>query len=558
MRNINRRTVWTVVIVLLVLIAGTAVSAFVYRTTSDIREALAEEVLEQQHDVSSLLLDYSALILTVERQRLAPGLLNTYQINYALNAAQIKLESMRSIYSFSRLDGASKAHAYLKPILEDVELWLSEGIPGHQPGDEFVVEMISQRVIDRFPALRLIASETDQVARTLIHAQARDLDRFRNSLITLLGGFALLTLSIAALLTRQRNLQTQLTTEQEFHAQRFKDFADTGADWFWEMDADLSLALVQGSERDADNNSPMANDQLVTESFTGTDWPMQELHSRKPFNDFESAWSSPTGGIRVIAKSGRPIINKRGKFQGYRGVVRDITDRKQMERELESSNRALVALEARGREQAEAALHSSEERFKEFAESAADWFWELGPDFRFSYVAGRFEEILGLTANQILGKTRTDLYAQSPADYDKWETYFKKLSAHQSFTHLEMTWIRADKERRFLSLSGRPRVSREGEFLGYRGVGQNITRRRLAENAVRESERLLRATLNALPSNIAILEHTGRIIAVNNAWRELVGQDRPELVDDAIGNDNFTVCELMADTNISCPGLLQI
>ena len=49
-------------------------------------------------------------------------------------------------------------------------------------------------------------------------------------------------------------------------------------------------------------------------------------------------------------------------------------------------------------------LHDSQERFRDFARSAADWFWEMDADLRFTYLSERFEEITGLFIDQVVGK----------------------------------------------------------------------------------------------------------------------------------------------------------
>ena len=61
------------------------------------------------------------------------------------------------------------------------------------------------------------------------------------------------------------------------------------------------------------------------------------------------------------------------------------------------------------RKVAERLLRESEERFRDFAESATDWFWETDADLRFTYVSGRFEEVTGAPPDALLGKTRREL-----------------------------------------------------------------------------------------------------------------------------------------------------
>ena len=60
---------WTVIIFLIVVVVGIALALFVQRATTQIQEALAEEVLQQQHDVANLLHEYVGVMLALEREQ---------------------------------------------------------------------------------------------------------------------------------------------------------------------------------------------------------------------------------------------------------------------------------------------------------------------------------------------------------------------------------------------------------------------------------------------------------------------------------------------------------
>ena len=94
-----------------------------------------------------------------------------------------QLEQMRSTYSFERLDGASTAHAYAKPVLEDISEWLTEGIPGVEPDRQKIISIASARAMERHDRLRVIATETYDVASELVNAQASYLNRFGTCLL---------------------------------------------------------------------------------------------------------------------------------------------------------------------------------------------------------------------------------------------------------------------------------------------------------------------------------------------------------------------------------------
>ncbi len=360
---------WSIIIFLLLISVGAALALFVNRTTTDISDALAAEVLQQQSDVALLLHEYDALILAFETERLSPDATDPAEVEAALGNIERQLEVMRFNYSFERLDGAATAHAYVNPVLEDVRQWVSNGIPGIENSRARTIAFASKRILDRYPNLRDIATETNEVASELINTQTGYLNRFGKSLTLLLGAFAMLAIGIVSLLTRQRDLQFQIAVDQQDHAQRIKDFADTGADWFWEMNSDLRLRILSGkalstptarkTESDAVSR---AGDKLPAFDHDIADdhWPMNTLQMKREFYDFESEWVTRDGSVQTVSVSGKPLFNAKGLFEGYRGIGRDITARKQIEQDLERANTALIQAETRGRQQAEQALRDSE------------------------------------------------------------------------------------------------------------------------------------------------------------------------------------------------------
>lgn len=355
---------------MLVVVVGIALAVFVQRGTTQILDALAEEVLQQQHDVANLLHEYSGVMLALEREgNSSDDKLSRESVDYALEQALLQLQKMRFQYSFERLDGAATAHAFVKPILEDVGQWLTEGLPGYEATDPVVLAMASQRLSDRYEQLRRITAETDVVATSLITEQSDFLTRFRGSLISLLGLFALLAMGIAALLIRQRNLQMRLRMDQEKNAQRIADFANIGADWFWEMTSQFKLKVLPGQALNVDQSFPGTDnvheqDSLFAEynnTVADVHWPIDSLNSYEEFLDFESDWINTGGDKRIIAMSGKPLFGPDGEFTGYRGIGRDITKRRNIEIELEAVYEKLIDAQTRGREQAEEALRESEQ-----------------------------------------------------------------------------------------------------------------------------------------------------------------------------------------------------
>ena len=68
----------------------------------------------------------------------------------------------------------------------------------------------------------------------------------------------------------------------------------------------------------------------------------ETLDAHLPFRDFELARPAPDGGKRYVSVSGLPLFDKTGRFIGYRGVGRHITDRKRTDEALRRSEAYLA------------------------------------------------------------------------------------------------------------------------------------------------------------------------------------------------------------------------
>jgi len=222
-RSPSKSTKWSVILAVLLISIVLGIAAYAYQSTTQIREALAEEILQQQHDVAALIQEYSSVMLALERKRFNATPESKAALTAAIRSAQTQLELMRSNYSFARLDGAARAHSYVKPILEDIEQWHTQGIYGFAGEDKFVLDVSAERLQERYSVIREITEETDKVATELISEQTDDLDRFRDSLLLLLAGFAMLSLMIAAQILRQWNLQARVAADQKLTAQQLID-----------------------------------------------------------------------------------------------------------------------------------------------------------------------------------------------------------------------------------------------------------------------------------------------------------------------------------------------
>lgn len=160
-----------------------------------------------------------------------------------------------------------------------------------------------------------------------------------------LGIFLLLVavgLYISVLHFRQLAERETAQAQMKESRERFRDFAETASDWFWEQDANLRFAYLSGavyarSGRSVDFHIGKTWREVVTSGVSDEQWQAQEadLVARRPFHDFQFPLTGDDGATRHIRISGRPVFDGDGNFTGYRGTARNVTDEVEAEIELE-------------------------------------------------------------------------------------------------------------------------------------------------------------------------------------------------------------------------------
>ncbi|KPQ01764.1 MAG: Signal transduction histidine kinase [Rhodobacteraceae bacterium HLUCCA12] len=151
------------------------------------------------------------------------------------------------------------------------------------------------------------------------------------------------------------------------------------------------------------------------------------------------------------------------------GVHIDITENKQREFALIEAREAL--------EKALTARRIAEKRIADIAEVSDDWFWEQDREGRCTYVSSGFERATGFSRERILGRRRDEI-ASSPelCETEEWKALDRKMSKHESFSDfIYQIGLSDDDSPIYIRVSGAPYFDSEGRFMGYRGVGTNVS-----------------------------------------------------------------------------------
>lgn len=139
-------------------------------------------------------------------------------------------------------------------------------------------------------------------------------------------------------ITERRQAQEQLRRSEA----RFRSLTELSSDWYWEQDSDFRFVNFSGEARQDSSRPDPLNPlglprwEIPGAQPLGTTWELHRgaLARHESFRDFQYVRPLPDGRLRYISASGEPTFAEDGRFTGYRGTARDITESKQAEQRL--------------------------------------------------------------------------------------------------------------------------------------------------------------------------------------------------------------------------------
>ena len=178
----------------------------------------------------------------------------------------------------------------------------------------------------------------------------------------------------------------------------------------------------------------------------------------------------------------------------------------------------------------ENALNDSENRFRDFAESASDWFWET--DEYHCFITSAEELVPGATSalESVVGLTRFDLRPADDTDDKKWQRHRADLEAHRPFR--DFVYYRRGPNGRAVHarISGKPIFDSEGRFLGYRGTATDITELLKRDVEIRDRDDRLASLVENAAVGIVEVAPNGRYRRVNAKFCDITGYASEELL----------------------------
>jgi PAS domain S-box-containing protein len=171
----------------------------------------------------------------------------------------------------------------------------------------------------------------------------------------------------------------------------------------------------------------------------------------------------PDGRVKHLEANSHPVFSASGELVEITVTHIDLTERKR----------------------AEEALRESEAKFRHYAETASDWFWETGPDYKFTLLT---ENAFGSDLADRIGTACWDHALDRETEREKWRLIRATLDSHKPFRDFVYCALGGNGSPMYVRASGNPVFDANGEFRGYRGTGTDVTATVRAQEEQRRSE----------------------------------------------------------------------
>ena len=179
--------------------------------------------------------------------------------------------------------------------------------------------------------------------------------------------------------------------------------------------------------------------------------------------------AQPGHKLRALQAGAKDFVSKPFDLVEVRTRIRNMLEVRLLYRKLEEHNKVLEqTVQERTSE-----LRESEARYRSLTELASDWYWEQDEKGAFTKVSGPVLEMLGIRVDSLAG----DANGAPDTGWDEAqrEVLRATIEARQPFLDFQFNRLDADGSRRSFRVSGEPMFDRHCSFVGYRGIGVEVT-----------------------------------------------------------------------------------
>ena len=231
----------------------------------------------------------------------------------------------------------------------------------------------------------------------------------------------------------------------------------------------------------------------------------------KPLQNLTKRFSSGAKGdlsVRMESQS----MDEVGQLAHY---FNDFMDR------LEGYSKNLES-EISERKQAEQALRESEEKYRTILDNIEDGYFEVDINGNFNFFNNSVCRITGYSKTELIGMNHRQYTDKENAE-KVLEVFNRVYTTGEPARAFDWEFIRKDGTKRHVDASVSLIRNAEGLPIGFRGIARDVTKRKRAEEALRESEKRYRTVLEANPDPVIVYDMNGKVLYFNPAFTILFG-----------------------------------
>jgi PAS domain S-box-containing protein len=179
--------------------------------------------------------------------------------------------------------------------------------------------------------------------------------------------------------------------------------------------------------------------------------------------------------------------------------------------ERKADEGVVFVIDMSDRKRAEEAMRESEAKFSDYAATASDWLWEIGPDYKFTLLT---ENAFRSDPADRIGTLCWDHAIDLETEPEKWRLVWETLDSRKPFHNFVYCSVDGTGSPMYVKVSGKPVFDANGEFRGYRGTGTDVTaimRAQQAEASLRTVEAEARESEQRYRKAQLELAHANRV-----------------------------------------------
>ena len=274
------------------------------------------------------------------------------------------------------------------------------------------------------------------------------------------GGIPVGMWAVVRDITERKRTEEALRESEE----KFRNLVETTSDWIWETDAEGNYSYSSPRIRDLLGYEPdevigrKPFDFMPPDEAKRLEAEFARIHSRhQPFFNLENVNLRKDGNEVILETSGVPRLDSRGRFPGYRGIDRDITERKRVEE----------------------ALRESEKKYRSVIENIQDVFYRSDLKGWLLMGSPSGAKMFGYdTVDEMIGLPLDSFW---PDPRGPRANFLAQIKATGSVKDFEAVLKRNDGTTFDASFTTHFYYDDKGNFLGTEGIIRDITERKRAE-----------------------------------------------------------------------------